>query len=360
MPRDEVISEITQAVEQSLANESGMPGFSENQQNLQSKQEPFTPPANQDARPGAVFADYDDDEPQGGGDASQSKGDSAGSDGDDSSSDHIGAAAGEGDSGTQDQGDAGQAGEEGEGVSQAAVLYAMKAGMAISEARSFDSDGDLMEAVQLHETLAANADDEVPFSDDDGDSSAEKDKLSELISAIDKDELDPTVSKALKAIADEANRRRDELAELRDAQLQVESDIARRDEQNQERWFDDQVKGLGEDFEAILGKGPSSAMLPTSAEYRMRHQIAEQIGILNDGYNARNIAPPPSSTLFDQAARLVLGKEYQAIHEKKVAEGLQSREGQLLNKPDGGRSSSAKPPETETAELLAEKFGMRM
>jgi len=124
-----------------------------------------------------------------------------------------------------------------------------------------------------------------------------------------------------------------------------------------EKWFDEQVAKLGEEFSEALGTGDYRSLSQGSSQYAKREAIAKQTSVLIAGYDATNQQRPPCEELFKTAARLVLSDEYQAIHNKKVAGDLESQSSQHLQRAEGRKAVSTQTPEEEAAAAIDAKFG---
>ena len=126
--------------------------------------------------------------------------------------------------------------------------------------------------------------------------------------------------------------------------------------QNVEKWFDEQISKLGEDFAESLGTGAYNALEPGSPQYQKRDAIANQTAILVAGYRASGQESPSRDEIFSQAARLILGDEYQKVHEKKLTADLAKRSTQHIARVGGQSSKSKGDPVADVAAMLDEKY----
>ena len=181
---------------------------------------------------------------------------------------------------------------------------------------------------------------------------------------LDPEVHDPEVIKAFGSITDIARQQHKEIQDLktqqsdatlaaqnaRDADLEVAT-------QEVEQFFNKQVSELGDGFSDTLGTGDYSSLDRGSPQFAKREAIAGQMAVLFSGYEAQGQRPPPREEIFSTAARIVLRDEFQAVHDKELAGGLEKQAGQHIQRAGGVQAKSTQTPEEEAAQAVDEFLG---
>ncbi len=155
-----------------------------------------------------------------------------------------------------------------------------------------------------------------------------------------------------------AKAQQEELNGIRAEQTRAAGMATAANGQDVEKFFDDSVAGLGEEFKETLGEGGVRSVPQGSAQYAKREAIAQEMTIRFSGYEAQGLTPPPREEVFSDAARFVLADEYAAIEKRKLSDELGARSGQHIQRGSSARGGSKISPEQETADLLKDKFGL--
>lgn len=236
-------------------------------------------------------------------------------------------------------------------VSDQTVSEAVSHGMSVQEARSFKSESQLQHTIDI----VKEQNRQVTL-----DSTDEKQEELTLLKLpeLDPEKYDKEVIESFKSLIDEANRNRSELAELRESQGQVSAVSQQAAEAELTRWFDRKCDDLGDGLRGSIGEGSTNSLTEGSKELATRDAIASQMSVLHDGYVAQGASAPNIDDLFDTATRIVLHKEFIEVGEQKLKGKLGKRSSQLISRAGGGCESEKVSPEQETANILAEKFGL--
>ena len=245
----------------------------------------------------------------------------------------------------------GKAAEETDEVDDRSVSEAIAHGMSVTEARSFKSDNQLQNTINIIKEQNRQA-----LLDDDD---VERNELKPLtLPELDPEKYDKEVIESFRALIDEANRNRVDLAEFRENQGQVNVATQQAAEAELTRWFDRKLSDLGDGFHASVGEGLTGSLAEGSKELATRDAIASQMSILHDGNVSQGRDTPNIDDLFDTATRIVLHKEFMEIGEQKLKGKLEKRSGQIINRANRSGGSEKVSPEQETANILTEKFDL--
>lgn len=244
-----------------------------------------------------------------------------------------------------------------DGVKSSNLLArAITAGVSLKDANWFSSDTALEQflvEVEAAQGAAAEEDTAVPA-----------DPFADL------PKLDPDVHDA--GVIEKFDRLTDIIKDERTANQAMEDRLQTIEGQQQEtlqaseqanatevgNWFNEQCSGLGEDFAGAIGTGKTTSLESGSTQWTNREQIAKQVAVLDSGYRAEGLEPPPRNELFETAARFVLQDEYRQIREKELSGKLEKRAGQHIERVGGRKASASQTPEDfAVAEL--EKLGIK-
>lgn len=232
-------------------------------------------------------------------------------------------------------------------ISDAVLSQAILAGIPISDAKGFASDESLLRVVDIVKNAAAeqisdgNQEEEDPFA---------------TFPELDPDLYDENVIAAFDAMKGVLKAQHETIKEFRTRQnesVHVSQQAAARDV---EQWFDGQVQGLGEDFADALGSGTYASLDRGSSHFAKREAIANKMALLLTAYKGSGQETPPRETVFQEAARLVLGDEFVKVHERKLSRDLQDRASKHLNRANGKKTKQHQSPIEETAAIVDRKF----
>jgi len=238
-------------------------------------------------------------------------------------------------------------------LSDEIIARALNAGMDLKDALAFPSEQSLDRIVsamergrqparQEPEKKEALKEKEDPFADLD----------------LDPEKYDPEVvelfGKVKKVLAGQYGK----IKEFEQQQEQTSRNAEMAAAQEVERWFDGQVKELGEDFADALGSGGYRSLDRGSSQFANREAIANQMAVMMAGYQAMGQEAPPREQVFDAAARLVLRDKYQQVGQERLAGKLAKRALKHVQRVAGPKAKSKSTPEEEAADALKAKFGV--
>ena len=236
------------------------------------------------------------------------------------------------------------------GISDHALLQAIQSGFTIQEAREYVNDNLLLTAVEkvrssLPTTEAAEKP-EVP-------SDAE---LFAKLPTIDAEKFEPEVVQTFDALKEIIQSQHDKICGFEaymKQSMQDQQDAGRREVTS---WFDGQCGSLGDDFKEVLGVGNIDQLNPSSEQYATRDALATRVGVLMRGYQSAGGKMPSRDEIFQEAAQSVLRGHFEKLREKKLADELEQRSKQHINRVAGKQHKTESDPIEETARMLDEKF----
>jgi len=174
---------------------------------------------------------------------------------------------------------------------------------------------------------------------------------------LDPDVYEPEVIEVVDKLTKEIREQRDQIKELSKTTQKSAEAAQNVAEREVEEWFDGQIKKLDDDvFVEALGSGKHQSLDRGSTQFIKREALATQVGILVAGYQAMGQQPPPRDELFDTAARMTLGDEFQKIHERKLTADLKKRSSQHISRAGGQQATQKQTVEDEIAARLDEKY----
>ena len=241
--------------------------------------------------------------------------------------------------------------EETDEVNDRSVSEAVAHGLSVSEARSFGSNSQLQNTIEIikeqnRQALLAGTNEE-------------KGELKPLtLPELDPEKYDKEVIESFRSLVDEANQNREDLARFYENQGQANEATQQAAGAELTRWFDRKCSELGKEYHTSIGEGKTSSLEEGSKELAIRDSIASRMSILSDGYIAQDLGQPSIDELFDSASRDVLHTEFMKVGEQRLKGKIEKRSGQILNRVGRGRENKESTPEQETAAILEEKFGL--
>lgn len=238
------------------------------------------------------------------------------------------------------------------GISDEAVAYAFSAGISIQDARSFSTEKALINmADRMLEIRHAQ--------EKAGESKVEPEKgvdpLAEL-PKLDPEVYEPAVIEMFDRLTAVMRTQQEQIKEFNGYREQTARDSQEANAQEVTKWFDSQVKSLGDDFADALGTGGHGTLPPGSSQLAKRDELADHAAVLLAGYQAHGKQIPPRDEIFGMAARFVLADEYKALHDGKLSADLAKRSGQHISRAGGKKTKRTQSPLEDTAALLDEKF----
>jgi len=219
---------------------------------------------------------------------------------------------------------------------------AVDAGMKLKDAKAFKGNKSGLEnVIALLESRSAAKPTE--------DREVAKAKAEDELPDLDPNEYDEKVVAHFKALKAQRAKDDERIAAL-------EQQLHQQKVESAEEWFDGQIKDLGEDFEAVLGKGTVKDIAFGSAAFKKRGEIAERMEVLANGYIASGKPVPSDKALFDESVKIVLEKEIKAADERKLASKLEKRAGQHIARAGGSATKPRKSAEEEVISEIDEKI----
>ena len=231
-------------------------------------------------------------------------------------------------------------------ISDDILTLAVKEGMSLKDARAFASDESLRNVINIIRASKPDAKSE---------EKSEDDPLAAL-PKLDPEQYEPEVVKMFDSLVGAIRKQQETINAFKAQAEQAARSSQESAARDVEKWFDERVASLGEDFHEALGSGGYGALDRGSPQFAKREAIASQVAVLLAGYKAAGKEPPPRDQVFDAAAQLVLKDEFQKAHEKKLASDLAKRAKQHINRAGGQKVKHSQDPLEETAALLDEKY----
>ncbi len=227
--------------------------------------------------------------------------------------------------------------------------------MSVAEARSFGSNLQLQRTIDI--VIEQNR---LALLEDTNKEVVAKEEEAGLLTLpkLDPEKYDSDIIEILESLKNEVNLGRAEINDLR-ANRQIENSANKQaSDAELGRWFDKRCVELGKDFEGAIGVGDTDSLMQGSTELVTREEIVRLMTIMSDGYAAQGLGVPPINDLFDFATKSVLSEEFKAADEAALKGKLGKRSGQMINRVGRSSGSEKVTPEQETANMLAEKFGV--
>ena len=238
-----------------------------------------------------------------------------------------------------------------EKISDRVIERAGKLGFSPEDIASFGTERALVTACVMMEQMQRNV--QQPQKEEKQEE--KEDDYSDL--GVNLDEFDQDTVKLIKRFSDQINAQAKEIETLKAGQSQfVEAGYAAQAAEV-ERWFDNQIESLGEEFHESLGKGQYKTLNRQSPQFQKREAIAEQIAVLLAGYASVGKEPPPREDLFKQAVGSVLADDVKRIEEGKLQSSLNKRSKQHVSRSTKrSTKTTTEEPEDEIARMLDEKY----
>ncbi|WP_309381995.1 hypothetical protein [Cerasicoccus frondis] len=215
-------------------------------------------------------------------------------------------------------------------ITDAHVERAIKAGMSISEARSFKDAKSLERIVGLLEARQkdVNQGADKPKEEE----ASESDPLAD-IPDLDPEEYDEGIIKGFNAMKSIIASQQKTIREQSESIKAIQGS-------GQQSWFDSQVSALE---------------VPDSDKTAKRDDLKTKFDVLSAGYKAAG-QDVSQDTIFEEAVGMVLGDSVRESKEQKKADALKKRNGQHTQRPTGAKPKPSSDVESETAKQLDRKF----
>jgi len=232
-----------------------------------------------------------------------------------------------------------KAGEvEPEAVPDALIERAVKAGMSISDAKSFQKADALERFCAMLEKR------------DGGDADKKKDEGKEAddplaaIPDLDPEKYDEAVVAGFKGMKDIIRKQQEVINGLH-------GDGKSRDA----AWFDSKVAALGEAFVEAVGNGDRSKLDPNGPQAKKLAELESKVKVLSAGYKADG-KDVSRETVFNEAVAIVLG-DVQAKAEAALKSGeLEKRKRQHIARPSGAGMKPTTNVYDDVAAKLDQKY----
>jgi hypothetical protein len=122
-----------------------------------------------------------------------------------------------------------------------------------------------------------------------------------------------------------------------------------------EAWFDGQVSALGEAYVEAVGKGEGAKLDPAGSQSKKRAELKGKFDVLAVGYKAAGKSVEPE-TVFKEAVSVVLADETVKAEVARKGKELEARRRQYIHRPTGGGTKPASDVMADVATELDRKF----
>jgi len=170
---------------------------------------------------------------------------------------------------------------------------------------------------------------------------------------LDPENYDSEVVEMFDRLTNIVRGQHEEIQGFRGQQEQASIQVQEAGRREVESWFDTEVEGLGDSFEAQLGKGAYSSMDKNSQQAINRDAIADHMSIMISGYHHHGMAVPSRSKIFEFAAKAVLSDRYAELANEDFTRKLEKQSTQTIQRVNKSKVKRSLTPEEEDAELGA-------
>jgi len=232
---------------------------------------------------------------------------------------------------TDDAGDDAEPSTDGEDtpVDDALLERAVKAGLALADAKAFGGDPDALERLVTRLESSPPAAGKTDGKDDDKQESEEKDLLAE-VPDLNPDQYDEDVVKAFAAVKAAMKQQQEFIGKLR-------KQVADADADSRNTWIDDEVGKLGKDFKDVFGDGAASG-LPAGKQKAARDKLQRSIEFVQAEAKADGKSLPRSEA-FKRALAIGFDDKIKALKGATAKEAAARRSATAINHP---RTTSGK------------------
>lgn len=248
------------------------------------------------------------------------------------------------------------------GFSDTSLTRAVNAGLSLAEARSFGNEdalnavsGRLEQQSQQYRTWAQE--EQARHAQLQQQTVEEVDPFVDL--KLNSDDYDPEIVAKFDQLTGIVRNQQELIQDFQSNQEQIQTNASNQGRAEIERWFDEEIAGLGEDFVEAVGSGGYNNLDRGSSQFANRDAIASQISVLISGYNAQGLSAPSRSDVFKMASRQVLSDKFAKIENDKLSNelGKQSKQHiQRANKTKASPVLSADEQDQEIADSIDRQF----
>ncbi len=257
-----------------------------------------------------------------------------------------------------------------EGISDALLERAVKTGLSLTDAKSFNNSEALEKTVGILEKSQAAAGDKA--SDDktgktDTENKDADDKKIEFkpfevkpfeVKFDKEDEIEPDIAKNITAITDPGTAQIKALHEhyaeqinavfdqLQQANTQVKSMQSAMDHQGAAKFeteFEGLVKGLGDEYEDLVGKGVGKDLDKNGTQMANRNKLIGAMQVVDEATIKAGKKLLPQDEVFKQATAIVFSDKATELATKKVVDKVKTRAEQGLNRATGTKGKPLTP-----------------
>lgn len=230
-------------------------------------------------------------------------------------------------------------------ITDALVERAVKAGMSISDAKTFQTADALDRMCSMLEKREAG-DGKGAGADGKGKDEKVEEEVDPLaaIPDLDPEKYDENVVAGFKAMKDIIRKQHEAITGMRGEGKS--RDVS---------WFDGQVAALGEGFVEAVGTGDRSKLDPNGPQAKTLAALNDKFTVLSEGYKAAG-KDMSRDSVFKEAVSIVLG-DVQAKAEATVKAGELAKRSRLhIARPSGGSQKAATDAFSDVASDLDRKF----
>ena len=228
------------------------------------------------------------------------------------------------------------------------ITRAIRAGLSIEDAQSFQSEAALSRVVASIETARRPM--EVP------ESQVEEEDIFSQLPTLNPDDYEEDVIKMYDSLTAIMKKQQETINELKGRTEQSAASSRDAIALDTSKWFDEQVSKLGDEFADSLGTGGYHDLDRSTPQFAKRDELANQCAVLIAGYRASGQQLPPRDEVFSRAASIVLKDNYLKAHEKKLSSELADRKSQHIARASSANSKSKGDTAADVAAMLDAKF----
>ena len=225
------------------------------------------------------------------------------------------------------------------------IERAVKAGMSIADARTFKDAGALERMCVMLESKSSKEEEGAREKSGEGEEGI--DPLA-AIPDLDPEQYDEKVVAGFKALKDIVRSQSQTIAGLVSGKGNEDAS-----------WFEGKVNALGDEFQAVLGKGSTSSLDPAGPQAVKRAELDEKARILAAGYKAAGKVMS-RDVVFQEAVAVVLGEVVREVAQARKAESLKKRSGSHSARPVSNSTKEQADPFQDVADEIDRKhFGKK-
>ena len=126
---------------------------------------------------------------------------------------------------------------------------------------------------------------------------------------------------------------RQELTTLRQLAESQQQAVHAASSREEDRAYDGFLATLGDEWKSTFGKGAVQELDPKSAEMQNRLRVLDMARVIEAGYRARGLQPPPRDELYQAGLGATFGHQARQIARKEVSNGVKRRAAQTVARP---------------------------